>query len=69
MEQSIDTVRERERERELYSSELRFLNDGENLACKENIKFKIKVKNIKRIGYYAKSTTKLKMLHNSLSFL
>mgnify|MGYP006888349815 CR=1 FL=1 len=75
MKQTVGTVRERERERELQFSEISFFKHAQNIieveTTKNIDKYKIKEINIdaKRIGYYVKSITKVKMLHNSLSFL
>ena len=40
--QTLDTVRERERERELYSKEIGFINYAENIYEINNIKVDIK---------------------------
>ena len=62
-------------ERELQFSEISFFEHAEKSIKVENKKFidKYKISEInidtKRIGYYVKSITKVKMLHNSLSFL
>ena len=62
-------------ERELQFSEISFFKHAQNIieveTTKNIDKYKIKEINIdaKRIGYYVKSITKVKMLHNGLSFL
>ena len=40
--ETLEAVRERERERELYSSEIGFINDAENIYEINNIKVDIK---------------------------
>ena len=75
MKQTVGTVRERERERELQFSEISFFKHAQNIieveTTKNIDKYKINERYIKfkRIGYYVKSIAKVKMLHNSLSFL
>ena len=53
--ETIDTVRERERERELYSSELEFICDGKKYITK-------------RIDFF-KKRKRIELLRESLSFL
>ena len=75
MKETVEAVREKERERELQFSEISFFKHAENLLKNQHKKYVVKYKireiniNSKRIGYYVKSITKVKMLHNSLSFL
>ena len=59
--ESVEFVRERERERELYSKEIGFICNAIN-ELNENIR--------KRIDYKAKvKNRKIKLLRDSLSFL
>ena len=60
MNETIAAVRERERERELYSKEIGFIFDVKNKLNRYK----------KRIDYMAKvEKEKIKLLHDSLSFL
>ena len=74
MKQIVEAVRERERE--LQFNEVSFFKYAQNIEVifvKKSQKYINEYKkgniNLKRIGYYVKQVTKVKMLHNSLSFL
>ena len=75
MKETVEAVREKERERELQFSEISFFKHAEKSIKVENKKYidKYKINEInidaKRIGYYVQSVKKVKILHNSLSFL
>ena len=75
MKETVEAVREKERERELQFSEISFFKHAENIIEVETTKSIYKYiinkryKKFKRIGYYVKTRINVKMLHNSLSFL